>query len=585
MMKMTNSLAKQTLRNLFESISRHFQAGEMMEANRKIEHVLADFPDNINFLHLGGLIKQNIGEFDLAEKLLSTAYALRPDHPEIMHNLAVFFLSRGKLDQAVGLYEQLVKLVPTQPPIWVNYGHALRQQGKLNAALKAFEEAQKLGAEKFDIEAVIALTRRQLALWDNKELAPEKVSAALAPIFIADPFQHLEITRKAAAQIKPVAQYEAQAVPNQSRVRIGYLSNDLHDHATSYLIAELFALHDREKFEVFVYSYGVEDQSLIRTRLKQTAEHWVECRERNSAYIADRIFRDRINILVDLKGYTRGGHPEVLAARPANINVQWLGYPGSMGAEFIDYIVADATLVPPELRKAYSEKLVSMPHSYQLNDRQRKVASPKNRADYDLPEDALVLASFCQTYKITPDVFGIWMRVLKNTSKAMLWLFVAHEEAIDNLKANAQSHGVDPSRLVFAKRAAQEQHLARYAHVDLALDTAPYGGHTTTSDALWGGAPVVSLMGQSFASRVSSSILRAANLPELVTDNLEAYEAKIKELVNNPTQLQAYKKRLNEQRLSLPLFDSQGFVRALENAYGQIWQSVQNKQELKDIAL
>lgn len=582
---MTATAPKPNLRQLFEDVSRHFQAGDMAAANKKIEHVLADYPDNINFLHLGGLIKQNIGEFDLAEKLLSTAYALRPDHPEIMHNLAVFFLSRGKLDQAVGLYEELIKLVPTQPPIWVNYGHALRQQGKLNAALKAFEEAQKLGAEKFDIEAVIALTRRQLALWDAAELAPEKVSAALAPIFITDPVQHLDITRKAAAHIKPVARYEAQSVPNQSRVRIGYLSNDLHDHATSYLIAELFALHDRDAFEVFVYSYGVEDQSLIRSRLKQTAEHWVECRERNAAYIADRIFRDRINILVDLKGYTRGGHPEVLAARPANVNMQWLGYPGSMGADFIDYIVADATLVPPELRKAYSEKLVSMPHSYQLNDRQRKVATSKSRADYGLPENGLVLASFCQTYKITPDVFAVWMRTLKETANAVLWLFVAHEEAIENLKANAQAHGVDPSRLIFAKRSAQEQHLARYAHVDLALDTSPYGGHTTTSDALWGGAPVVSLMGQSFASRVSSSILRAANLPELVTDNLATYEAKIKELVNNPASLQAYKKMLNEQRLRLPLFDSKAFVKALENAYSQIWQSVQNKQELKDIVL
>jgi predicted O-linked N-acetylglucosamine transferase (SPINDLY family) len=580
---MQKSQPKNRQREAFEDVSRAFQAGDLREANAGIEALLADHPDNINFLHLGGLIKQQAGEFDLAEKLLTTAYALRPEQPDLIHNLAVFFLSRGKLDQAVPLYETLLKIVPDQAPVWANYGYALRQQGHMARALEALLKAQALDPHKFDIEAAITLTKRQMAQWDQWQLAPEKVTAALSPVFIDDPFKHLEIVKKAAASIKPVVHYEAQAIPQQDRLRIGYLSNDLHDHATSYLIAELFALHDRQRYEIFVYSYGTDDQSPVRQRMKLAAEHWIECGGKTATNIADRIFRDRINILVDLKGYTRGGLPEVLASRPANVIMQWLGYPGSMGAPFVDYIIADKTLVPAESREAYSEHVLSMPHSYQINDRQRAVKPPRSRADYGLPEDALVLASFCQIYKITPPIFDVWMRVLKDMPKAVLWLFAAHEDAIANLQKEATARGVDPLRLVFARRVSPENHLARYHAVDLVFDTCPYGGHTTTSDALWAGAPVVALAGKSFAARVSASLLHGAGLSELVTGDLAEYEAKIRALINAPQERARLKDYLTKKRNELPLFDAPAFVRALENGYGQIWQMVQNKTPFKDV--
>lgn len=324
------------MRESFEAIARLFDAGDLFGANKKLEAALVDYSDNVNFLHLGGLIKQNIGELELAEKMLRMAQALKPDQPDIAHNLAVFFLATGKPLEAVPIFRQLTEAAPTRAHLWVNYGHALRQTGKLNEAFAAFDRALQCDASLAEIPLIKAMLQRQLALWHVPSLPLEKISPSMAPVFIADPAQHLACVRKGAAAIKPVARFEARALPGQDRIRIGYLSSDLHDHATSHLIAELFALQTRTQFEVFVYSYGPQDNSAIRNRLKQGAEHWVECSGKPPVFIAERIFNDRIGILVDLKGYTRDAVPQVLAARPACITMQWLGYPGSMGADFMD---------------------------------------------------------------------------------------------------------------------------------------------------------------------------------------------------------------------------------------------------------
>jgi predicted O-linked N-acetylglucosamine transferase (SPINDLY family) len=317
--------------------------------------------------------------------------------------------------------------------------------------------------------------------------------------------------------------------------------------------------------------------------MKLATEHWVECAGRNSAFIADRIYRDRINILVDLKGYTRGSMPEVFASRPANITMQWLGYPGSMGANFIDYIVADKTVIPDELRDAYSEKVICLPHTYQINDRQRMIKPAKSRAAYGVPENTLVLCSFNQPYKITPEIFDVWMGILRDTPHAVLWLFTTHDEAIPNLQREAKQRGIDAARLVFAKRAPQDQHLARYTYADVCLDTSPYGGHTTTSDALWAGVPVVALKGKSFAARVSASLLHAAKLDELVTDSLAEYDTKIRALISKPEEIARLKRHLMDNKKSLPLFDTPNFVKALESAYEKVWAAYQNKETLQGV--
>ena len=564
------------LRDRFEDVSRLVQSGNLKLANVKVESALADYPDNINFLHLGGIIKQNVGEIELADKLLRTAHALRPDQPDIMHNLAVFLLATNQPLDAVPLYEQLVLLAPTRAHLWANFGHALRQSNRLVESIPAFEKAQELDPKNHDMDAVIAMTRRQMADWayitkNGAELPLDKIPANLAPIFIDDPFKHLECVKKGAQSIKPVVQFDARPRTNASRLRIGYLSNDLHEHATSYLVAELFGHHNRDQFEVFVYSYGQAGEHPIRTRMQRGAEHWVNCAGMPPVTIAERIFNDRIDILIDLKGYTRGGLPEVLASRPAPVIIQWLGYPGSMGTPFVDYIIADDVIIPLEQNAAYSEKIIRLPNTYQINDRERPLLAAKKRGDYGLPEDATVLCCFNQTYKITPAVFDVWMRILHDDASAVLWLFSPHKIVQDNLRMEAQKRGIAGERLIFADRLPQAEHIARYRHADVVLDTAPYGGHTTTSDALWVGVPVVALCGKSFASRVSASLLKAAGLPELIAPSLDIYETKIRELLKDDDKRAAIRNHLQQGRETLPLFDSAGFVKNLEAAYQQAW--------------
>lgn len=571
-MSNTAQKTKDVLRERFEDVSRLVQSGNLKLANVKVEAALAEYPDNINFLHLGGIIKQNVGEIELADKLLRTAHALRPEQPDIMHNLAVFLLATNQPKDAVPLYEQLVLIAPGRAHLWANFGHALRQSGMLQEAIPAFQKAQELDAKNHDMDAVIAMTRRQMADWSHHaahapEIAFDKIPANLAPIFIDDPFQHLECVKKAAGSIKPVAQFDAKPLAGAARVRIGYLSSDFHEHATSYLIAELFAHHDRAQFEVFVYSYGQSGDSPMRARMQQGAEHWINCAGMPPVAIAERIFNDRIHILIDLKGYTRGGLPEVLASRPAPIIVQWLGYPGSMGAPFVDYIMADDTLIPDELSAAYSENIIRLPHSYQINDRERPLLAARARRDYGIAETALVLCCFNQTYKITPPVFDVWMRILKDEARALLWLFSPHEVVQKNLRREAVKRGIAGERLLFAGSMNQAEHIARYRHADVVLDTAPYGGHTTTSDALWVGVPVVGLCGKSFASRVSASLLKATGVPELITASLETYEAKIRALLEDDGERNRIRAHLQQGRETLPLFDSKAFVKHLERAY------------------
>lgn len=581
----TLTLAPNPMRQTFDTIAKLFDSGRLQEANAKLEAALVHYSDNVNFLHLGGLIKQNIGELELAETMLRTAQALKPDQPDISHNLAVFFLATGKAQEAVPIFEQLTHFAPKQAHVWVNYGHALRQMGKLTEALAAFARAEQCGGASADIPLIKAMLQRQLALWQVEPLQMAALTPNLAPVFLADPMQHLLCVQAGAAAIQPVAVYEAKAQRKASRLRIGYLSSDFHDHATSHLIAELFALHDRARFEVFVYSYGVEDKSAVRGRLQKGAEHWVECAGKPPAFIAERIFNDRIAILVDLKGYTRDAVPEVVAARPAPLTIQWLGFPGSMGANFIDYIIADKQLIPETLRPAYSEKIIHMPHSYQINDRQRPKPQLKPRKAYDLPENALVLACFNQVYKITPEVFAVWMRILHDIPSAVLWLFATHAESIPHLQQEAEKSGIAPARLIFARRLPQAEHISRYLQGDVVADTWPYGGHTTISDALWAGVPVVGLVGQSFAARVSYSLLAAVGLPEFAAPSLAEYETLLRALLTDPKKRAIIRTYLQEKRESLPLFDTPAFVKSLEAGYVQAWETHLAKQPPHDIVL
>jgi predicted O-linked N-acetylglucosamine transferase (SPINDLY family) len=356
----------------------------------------------------------------------------------------------------------------------------------------------------------------------------------------------------------------------RARIRIGYFSSDFYLHATAYLLAEVLELHDRSQFEVFAFSYGPEDNSPMRARLRAACEHFTDIARDPDDVAAQHIREAQLDILIDLKGYTMGARPAILARRPCALQVSWLGYPGTMGADFIDCVIADPFIVPAEHERFYAERVLRLPHCYQPNDRKREIAKPLARADYGLPDDAFVFCCFNQSYKITPEIFACWMRLLKQVPDSVLWLLADNRWASENLRRAAQAHGIAAERVVFGPKLPLAQHLARYAAADLALDTLPYGSHTTASDALWGGCPLVALCGETFAARVSGSILTAFDLPELVTYKIEDYERLALQIATDEPLRSALRAKLELNKLRAPLFDSAAFTRDLEQLYREI---------------
>jgi len=357
------------------------------------------------------------------------------------------------------------------------------------------------------------------------------------------------------------------------KIRLGYLSADFHQHATAYLIAEVFERHDRARFEVAAYSYGPDDRSGMRARLKGAFDRFLDIRPLAHGEAARQIHEAGIDILVDLKGYTTHARTEILAYRPAPIQVNYLGYPGTMGAEFMDYIIADPFLVPEDRQPFYSEALAYLPDCYQSNDTKREISEQvPSRAECGLPERGFVFCCFNNTYKITPAFFDIWMRLLHAVPGSVLWLLEANAAAKTNLRREAAARGIDPERLIFAPRQHLPEHLARHRHADLFLDTLPCNAHTTASDALWASLPLLTCAGETFAGRVAGSLLQACGMPELITTSPEAYEAIALKLASEPSRVAVLRRRLEQQRLSAALFDIARFTRNLEAAYIRMWE-------------
>ncbi|MFP8781109.1 UDP-N-acetylglucosamine-peptide N-acetylglucosaminyltransferase [Hydrogenophaga sp. RWCD_12] len=353
-------------------------------------------------------------------------------------------------------------------------------------------------------------------------------------------------------------------------LRLGYLSNDFQQHATARLMVEMLEAHDRDRFECHAYSYGADDGLGMRQRLQASVAHFHDITALDDVQAARAIHADGIDILVDLKGYTAGTRTSLLTYRPAPVQVSFLGYPGTLGGSFCDYLVSDRFITPAHAAADYSEALACMPHSYQPHGRHADIGERPTRASQGLPDKALVLCCFNQAYKFTPEVFDIWCRLLDAAPGSVLWL-LQDERAEGNLRREALQRGVSPQRLVFAKSLPQATHLARLPLADLVLDTLPYNAHTTASDALWAGVPVLTCAGDTFASRVAGSLLHAVGLPALVTDSLDAYLALGLALVSEPQRLDALRAQLAAQRLTAPLFDVQGYTRSLEALYLGMW--------------
>ena len=531
--------------------------------------------------NLGNVLNQQ-GQPAEAEQSFRQALALTPQSADVWNNLGNALQHLYRLQEAEAAYRQALALRPAFADAWYNLGVVLGETSRLNEAIDAYVQALQLdGANSVALDELIHVMLRA-CIWEglpplvdellrrfrSGEADLNAFSMLDLPATVAE---QLQCAQRNAARIQSNVQMRYEHLPPSdwpARIKIGYLSYDYRQHPVAFLIGELFALHNRERFEVYALAIGPDDHSPTRQNFKDTCDHFIDLAPFSRSDAAAKIKELGIHVLIDLTGYTTGARTEILALHPSPVQVNWLGYPGTMGAAFIEYIIADATIVPPELERFYSEAVVRMPDCYQINDRRRPIAEhTPSRAECGLPEDAVVYCSFNHTHKITAEMFALWMQILQNTPNSVLWLLESNALASDNLRHAAQTHGIDSSRIVMAPRKPLPEHMARYRVADLALDTFPYNSHTTASDALWVGCPLLTCMGETFASRVAASLLRAAHLPECVAHNFEEYAALAIKLATDKTLLNSLRARLSLNRSTLPLFDAPAMVRDLETAY------------------
>ncbi|HEY6259507.1 MAG TPA: UDP-N-acetylglucosamine-peptide N-acetylglucosaminyltransferase [Xanthobacteraceae bacterium] len=363
------------------------------------------------------------------------------------------------------------------------------------------------------------------------------------------------------------------AIRRRQKLRIAYLSADFHRHATAFLMAGLFELHDRSRFETVGISFGPDDDSSMRARLVRAFDQFHDVRSRSDLEVAKLLNDLEVDIAVDLKGHTQGARPGILAHRPAPVQASYLGFPGTMGADFIDYVIADSIVLPFDQQPFYQEKIVHLPECYQVNDSKRTIAAhTPTRRETGLPDKGFVFCCFNNNYKITAPVFDVWMRLLTAVEGSVLWLLRGNDDAMINLRRQATARGIEAARLIFAPRLPYEDHLARHRVADLFVDTLPYNAHTTASDALWAGLPLLTCRGGTFAGRVGASLLHAAGVPEMVTSDLGEYEALGLRLAIDAPLLHDFRHRLEQNRSTCSLFDTDRFRRHVEQAYTTMWE-------------
>lgn len=515
-----------------------------------------------------------------AEVAFDRAIAADAAFAEAWLGRGTVLLSLGRHPDAAAALDHAIVLNPGLVSAWLAKGQVAYLEKRYDDALAAWNSVLDLNPGQAAVAAACLRVKLHQCDWTDFESDCASVRSSVRSGKLVSPFMFVAIPSTSAEQLQCARSwaennFRLRSSPvwrgeryNHDRIRIGYLSADFHQHATSQLMAGVFEHHDRTRFEVTAISVGPNDGSDMRRRIEAAFERFVDAKPQSDAQIAELVRALEVDILVDLKGYTQDARTGIFAMRPAPIQVNYLGFPGTIGAGFIDYIVADRNVIPEHDFDCYAEKIVWLPESYQANDRDRAIADMMPvRVEHGLPDDAFVFCCFNDNYKITPDVFSSWMRILAAVENSVLWLFEDNPTAADNLRREAQARGVAPRRLVFARRLPTSAHLARHRCADLFLDTLPYGAHTTASDALWTGLPVVTCLGDSFAARVGASLLNAIRQPELITTTPAAYEQLAIKLANDPARLATLRAKLARDRLTTPLYDTKQYTRDLETAY------------------
>ena len=572
--------------NLGNALERQNRLGEAVGCYRWAIALNPNYPRA--YINLGVAL-QKLGGLEEAVDCCRRAIALRPDDPEAHARLGSALHELKRLDEAVACYRRAIALRPDDAAAHGSLGDVLAEQGRLDEALASYDKAMTLKPDLAFLQSQRLHTKMRICDWrdipsqiENLTLGIRDEGRLSSPFFALSLEDSPSMHRKCAESFVRVASQGQGTLPailkypRHDKIRLGYFSADYYNDATSHFMAALFERHDRGKFDVVGFSFGPDRQDTIRDKVAASFDRFIDVGglpDRDVAVLARNL---EIDIAIDLKGFTTDFRLNIFAHRAAPLQVSYLGYPGTMAADYIDYLIADSVVIPDGSQQHYSENIVYLPHSYQVNDRTRVIAEKVfTRQELGLPESGFVYCCFNNNRKITPATFAGWMRILHQVEGSVLWLLADNPWSERNLRREAAARGVAPERLVFAARLPVAEHLARQRAADLFLDTLPYNAHTTASDALWAGLPVLTRAGASFAGRVAASLLSAIGLAELITTNAADYERRAVDLARDPAELSRIRAVLARNRLSTPLFDTGLFTRHIEAAYSQMYERYQ----------
>lgn len=605
---------------MFTPVFEALQANDLMRAESLLKRILVSAPNNPDALHLMGVVCGMQGRPNEALAFFQQCLVIAPQNALLRFNLARALSALQRDAEAIEHHQAASSLDSANPDVWINYGRSLDNlrrreealaayekaveldpdsvegwfnKGKIFGELKRYEEALRSYIRAYQLRPTepfllgIILHYKMLicdwleldVLYDSvlRDLRNgQKVVEPFGFQGISDSESDLLLAAKIFANERYPLAKEATKAPIRGRnekIRVAYLCGEFRDQATSVLMTGIYESHDPEKFEIVALDNGWNDGGVLRSRMEKVFKEIIDISKMPDLSVAQLIKTLNIDILVNLNGYFGEARSNVFAQHAAPVQVNFLGFPGTLGAPYMDYLIADEIVIPPTSREHYVEKIAYMPHSYQANDAKRIISERQfSRSELGLPEQGFVFCCFNNNYKITPQTFDSWMRVLSAVKESVLWLIEDNPLAANNLKAEAEKRGVSPERIIFASRLPLPEHLARHRNADLFLDTLPYNAHTTASDALWAGLPVLTCMGKTFPGRVAASLLTALEVPELITHSVAEYERRAIELANNPDRLSLIKNKLLANRLEKPLFNTQMFAKDLEVLYSKMYE-------------
>lgn len=575
--------------NTFHELRRYEAA--LASCNRAIA-LKPDYPEAHNNR---GLALKGLKQYDEALKCFDKAVAIAPNYAAAYNNRGTALAEMTRHEDALASYGRAIALKPAFAEAFYNRGSVFCELKQYEKALADYLKAMALAPEIPFVLGTVVSTAMKLCKWQGmNSLFPELAQRIDAGALSSLPLALLAVTSSAALQQQCAALYVKATcrasdgrwngeIHTHPKTRIAYVSADFREHALARLMAGVFENHDKTRFEVYGIALAPEDASPTAQRVKASFDHFVDVSRKSDKEVAQTLRDLEVDIAVDLMGFTLCSRPNLFAERVAPVQINYLGYPATMGTNAIDYIIGDGFVIPPESRRFYSEKVIYLPDCFQANDDKRVTSKDEPiREAYGLPEDAFVFCCFNNSYKVNPDIFDVWMRLLKKVPGSVLWM-LGSEAVEHNLRTEALNRGVEAARLVFAPRANYEEYLTRLKCADLYLDTLPFNGGATASDVLWAGVPLLTCVGEAFAARMAGSLLTAVELPELITEDLAAYEALACELATNSKKLVGMRNRLTDKRSTGRLFDTVAFTRHLESGYDNVLERARKGMPPDDI--